>query len=382
MWGRGTAAALLAVVAGGGIAFGPDAAAKGGKTSRRPPEWSEEAGRPVLRVLEPSPMRAFLHVPEIPEGKKTALVVVLHGHGGTPTGMLGYGASLADARGEVWMACEGSGEEQTDRGPGRSWNASTDVEGILACVEAALARYPIDPARVVLAGHSAGGSMSLLVYAAKKGGFAGIYTTAAPMTPTSAQKGARVVVNLGTRDPNFSGFPACRQAAEKTVVGRLVAVDGLEHDLPDAAYTGEALAWILDSRAPSEELLLPKDPSAEARPPPGSPAAKSKGGAYRHVLRFASPGRLAPAGSPARPAVRPTLTGLLGEAKTDLEWGDRVAEASEDPLSRELRGVVTGAVLARYGGPLARAMGKLKGGEVSAPFESDAGWHVVRRDAK
>ena len=51
-----------------------------------------------------------------------------------------------------------------------------------------------------------------------------------------------------------------------------------------------------------------------------------------------------------------------------------------DPLSKELRGVVSGLVLARYGGALARAMAVLKGGAESAPVESDAGFHVVLRD--
>jgi poly(3-hydroxybutyrate) depolymerase len=360
--------------------FAPAAVARG-KAAKKPPEWSEEAGRPVLRVFEPAPMRAYLHVPELPEGKKTSLVVVLHGHGGTPTGMLGYGASIADARGEVWMACEGSGEEQTDRGPGRSWKPATDVPGILACVDAALERYPIDPRRVVLMGHSAGGTMSLLAYAGRKAGFAGVYTTAAPMTPTSAQKGARVVVTVGTRDPNFSVFPAARQAAEKTVVARLVAVEGLEHDLPDPLYSTEALTWILDARCPSEEICVPKDPSAEAPAPPGSVAAKAKGGTFRHVLKFAAGGRAARADAPSRPAARAALASLAGEWKRDAaDFGDVVASASDDPVSKDLRGVVTGAVLARYGGALAQAMSRLRGGDTSAPVESDGGWHLVHRD--
>jgi poly(3-hydroxybutyrate) depolymerase len=349
---------------------------------RKAPEWSEEAGRPVVRVLEPCSLRAFVHAPEIPAGKKVPLVVVLHGHGGTPTGMLGYGAPLADARGEIWMACEGSGEEATDRGPGRSWNLATDVGGILACVDAVLERRPeIDREKVVLLGHSAGGTMSLHVLAERKAAFAGALTTAAPTAPDSRQKGARVVVTLGTRDANASLLPSARRAAEKTVVGRVVVVDGLEHDLPDAGYTAEAVDWVLSGKGGSEEIRVPREPSAPAEAPPGSKAAKAKGGVFRHVLRFATGGRGAPEGAPSRPAVRATLSTLAAEwKKAGGDFGDRVAEASEDPLSKDLRGVVTGAVLARYGKALSDAMGRLSGGDTSAPFESEAGWHVLHRD--
>ena len=57
-----------------------------------------------------------------------------------------------------------------------------------------------------------------------------------------------------------------------------------------------------------------------------------------------------------------------------------VAAKSEDPLSKDAGGRVTGAVLSRYGGPLSLAMTKAKAGEWSGPFESDAGWHLVTRD--
>jgi poly(3-hydroxybutyrate) depolymerase len=372
---KGTAVACV-------LALASVAHARGKGAPRRPAEWSEEAGRQVVSVHDPCTMRAFLHVPEgLGEaGGKAALVVILHGHGGTPTGMLGYGAALADARGEVWMACEGTKEIATDRGPGRAWNPATDVGGVLACVDAALERLPLDPRRVVVMGHSAGGTMSLLACAERRS-IAGVHTTAAPVTPSSAQKGARVVVTLGTRDPNYAGFPAARQAAEKQVVGRLVAVDGLGHDLPDALYTSEALDWILDGRGGSEELFVPQRPSEDALPPPGSPASKEKGGSYRHVLKFVAGGRRAPEDALARAAVRASLVSLAsGWKRSGADFGDAVATESQDPVSRELRGVVTGAVLARYGGALSKAMGKLEGGETSPPVESDAGWHLVHRD--
>lgn len=59
--------------------------------------------------------------------------------------------------------------------------------------------------------------------------------------------------------------------------------------------------------------------------------------------------------------------------------GDEVSARTADPLSKDLRGLVSGLVLARYGA-LAKAMAALKGGAVSAPVESEAGFHVVLRD--
>ena len=47
------------------------------------------------------PLKAYFAAPStLPEGgKKAELIVILHGHGGTATGMLGYIQPVADARG-------------------------------------------------------------------------------------------------------------------------------------------------------------------------------------------------------------------------------------------------------------------------------------------
>ncbi len=377
-------AILLPLTALLALSLAPSSAlAKGGKPVKaRPPAWTGDAGRPLLEVFDPIPMKAYGHVPaNLPEGQKTALIVVLHGHGGTATGMLGYGAGIGDARNECWLAVEGPG---TEANGGHSWD-STAVPGILACVDAALAKFPVDAKRVVLMGFSAGGTMSLLTYAARPTGFAGVYTVSSPQTPTAQQKGARVVVSLGTKDANYGGFGPSVQASEKTVVGRIVAMEGLEHnDLPDAEYTNDHIAWILESKAQSEVLRLPAKPEEEVGCPPETPAAKGKGGKYRHVLVFQAGGRGAPANALARAPAKAAAQAVEAEAKKQAaaggDFGDLVADKSQDPLSKDTRGVITGRVLSRYGGPLVAAMGKLKGGDVSGPVESDAGWHVLSRD--
>jgi hypothetical protein len=202
------------------------------------------------------------------------------------------------------------------------------------------------------------------------------------MTPCGAQKGARVVVVLGTKDGNFAGFPAAVAAAEKAVVGRVLAVTDLGHDLPNLTYAQEAIGWLLDSKAPSETLRVPLEPAAEVPPPPDTPAAKGKGGAFRVGVVFEAGHRGAPADAPEKAAAKAKAAALAAEWKkaAGAGVGDLVATGSADPLTKDLRGLVTGHVLARYGGPLLAGLSKLKGGDVAGPFECDAGWLVVARD--
>src|SRR5204863_9950251 len=107
-------------------------------------------------------------------------------------------------------------------------------------------------------------------------------------------------------DPNFALFPSAVQAAEKTVVGRTCSIDGNVHnDLPEPAYSIDAFAWLLETRAPSETLpLLPKQPGDGIHPHAGWPGSKSTGGGYRHVLLFQAGGRGAPPDAPAKAAVK------------------------------------------------------------------------------
>lgn len=373
-----------------GIAIGlamrrPVAMARGAKEAAGPPPvWTEEDGRVVVRVSGPRPLKAYVATPTEPpaEGKKAELLVTLHGHGGTATGLLNYGAGIAGPRNAYVLACEGSGTVPTDRGEGHSWDGA-DTAGILACLDATLAKYPVDPKRVVLLGHSAGGTMSLETYRARPSAFAGVVTSTAPMTPGAGQKGARVAVMLGTKDGNFAGAPAAIAAAEKTVVGRVLLVTDLPHELPRVAYAQECVAWVLDSKSGSDVLHVPLEEGADVLPPPDSPAAKAKGKGYRHVLIASAGARGAPADalSPKEAKAKAAeLAARWKKAPPGTDLGEDVAALSSDPLSKDTRGVVSGLVLARYGAGLAVALGKLKGGDVTGPVESDAGWHVVARD--
>ena len=373
-------ALALALAAGSALAKGgAHTGPKGG--GGKPAEWTEDGGNFTLQVFDP-PLKAYVQPPPtVDPAKKVELVITLHGHGGTASGLMGYMAPIAAKRGAYCMACEGSGAEANG---GHSWSQA-DAGGILACVDAALAKFSIDPKRVVVSGHSAGGAMSFATYAARPSAFAGIYTTAAPASPTAQHKGARVVVNLGTKDPNWVDFAPSVAASEKTVVGRVVGVQDLAHDLPHSLYSEEAIAWLLDSKAPSEVLRVPGSPDDAVAAPEGTPSAKGKGGAFRHVLVFEAGGRGAPADAPKRADAKAKAAALQAKALAAKKGAagdafDAIAADNQDPVAQASRGAITGAVLTRYGGALLKGMAKLGAGDVSDPVESDAGWHVVLRD--
>src|SRR5436190_4279474 len=89
---------LLLAVTSAVLVVARPASAKGGKEAARAPEWTEEEGRTVLRVFSPSPLKAYFAAPTtaLETGKTAEMIVVLHGHGGTATGLLGYVSQLPE----------------------------------------------------------------------------------------------------------------------------------------------------------------------------------------------------------------------------------------------------------------------------------------------
>jgi hypothetical protein len=334
----------------------PTAAGRGAKEAAGPPpQWTEEDGRIVVKVSVPRPLKAYVTTPTEPpaEGKKVELLVTLHGHGGTATGLLNYGAGIMGPRNGYVLACEGSKSIPTDRGEGHSWDA-TDAAGILASTRCS--EVPGGPEAVLLG--PAGGTMSPR-RTARGPRVRRHRDLGGPMTPGGGQKGARVAVMLGTKDGNFAGAPAAIAAAEKTVVGRVLLVTDLPHELPRVAYAQECVAWVLDSKSGSDVLHVPLEEGGDVLPPPDSPAAKAKGKGYRHVLVPYAGARGAPADAlPLKEAKAKAaeLAARWKKAPPGTDLGDDVAAASSDPLSKDTRGVVSGLVLARYGVSRARAL--------------------------
>jgi polyhydroxybutyrate depolymerase len=112
---------------------------------------------------------AAVVAPELWDGRsELALIVVLHGYGanGAVQDMY-FGVSPAVDRGFIAIIPDGT----VDAGGRRFWNATDaccdflptgvdDVGYLLGLVDAAIASFPVDPARVSFVGHSNGGFMA------------------------------------------------------------------------------------------------------------------------------------------------------------------------------------------------------------------------------
>jgi poly(3-hydroxybutyrate) depolymerase len=238
------------------------------------PKATAQPDGPYTRLELESGGIGFLYVanelPKSPDAlaagaSKPGLLVVLHGHGSTAKNMMR--APLAAAHGDYMLSVQGANRMDAGGREGYGWDAS-GVATINDLVRYVLAEYPVvDPKKVVLIGHSAGGTMVLETYPAAPDLYAGLITIAAPRTPTSAHKSARVCVFLGTDDPNFNGAPAVRNALggkRRWKSGCLVVLQGAGHNqLPEQAHLVLAVDWCLAGKARGAEVEVPFGPVVE-----------------------------------------------------------------------------------------------------------------------
>jgi hypothetical protein len=181
-------------------------------------------------------------------------------------------------RRKAWcLAVAGHSTVQTDQGPGFMWDGA-NTEYVIAFTRYLLGKYPLEKSRVIVWGHSAGGTMTLeTLTKAPAGLYAGGLTTAAPATPTSAHKEMRVCVFLGTTDPNWGGAGTVRAHLENLEKKRskgacaFFAVQGLGHNVPDEDYLDLGLDWVLAGEARGGEASVPQ-------------RCQGREGDWRHVL--------------------------------------------------------------------------------------------------
>lgn len=326
----------------------------------------EKEGDVEVLNCAPKGRALYFAAPTADAKQKPGLLVTLHGHGGKPDGYVFR--DFAAKRNWAVVSIQGRTEVA---GAGFSWDMS-DAAYIAAVAKWVVQNKGIDPARVVLFGHSAGGTMSLAAYAADPSVFAGILTCSAPEVPDKRHETTRVCVFLGTADPNFSNAKSVQNQMKKDANRlALCVMDGAEHnDTPDAAYLDLACDWVLAKGALGHEFHVPKKPPAV--PAPG----------LRHVLlRWKGAAGASADVKRGKDAAKAAADDLLKRLRAGKAcFGEEAQAMSEDEDSRPVGGAIDAERLAAFGGAVAGAKDAPAGADRwSGPFESPAGFHVVER---
>ena len=317
-----------------------------------------------------------VYVPKsLKPGVSPGIVLTLHGHGGNPESMLQFGQSVAEHRGDVWVAYRGP--EKT--GPGYGYNAGAPEKDIVDVANYSIAAYKADAKRVILHGFSAGGAMTCLVAPKNKNLFAGFIICAAPDVPGGRggdAKGTRGVIFMGVQDPNYSLAPQAKKAVEKYAPDvAFREVSELAHNLPDAIYINDAINFIFDRTEKGDVKTLPKQPDHALAPPKGLVGPPPD---YFHVY-IAWKTAKAPAGVTRNKLQAKSMAdGRLAKLKKkELTLEDALAE-SDDAATKEAKGAINMEQMAAYGQKL---VDKAKGmkAETWEMVETESGYHLVWR---
>lgn len=339
-----------------------------GKILKVPEVLEEPADRFTKLIVkdDPAAVAYMLEAIKPADGEKLGLLVSLHGHGGEPKSLMF--PQIAQKRRLIVLGVQG----HTPTGPGFAWSEN-DKEIIAGFTLWVLETRPVDPKRVFMTGHSAGGTMTLATCKFAPQLFAGIMTTAAPATPDTGHYDVRTVVFLGDQDPNFAGAGAVRSNFEnkkRRAPGSLRIVRGLGHDLPDPFYMDQALLWLLETRARGFEISLPKDPPVKDDRP------------FAHILLRWSGAEGADART--RGVSKARAQGEIKMIRKFLEkkMGHVFMEAakfSQDDATAPSGGLVDAAGLEAFAPALRQGAEKLEPGGLSEVLESPQGWHLVWR---
>jgi poly(3-hydroxybutyrate) depolymerase len=318
------------------------------KPPKAPTVVEVEEGELLRLHLEGDPAaQGWLHRPkgtEAPTAEDPVdLVVVLHGAGGTPKTL--FFPEVMRRRRAWCLGVAGHEAVTHDQGSGFMWHG-TDVDTIVALTQHLLAKHPLRKERVLVWGHSAGGSMTLESLAKAPALFAGGLTTAAPRTPESRHQDQRVAVLMGTTDPNWAGAPAIRAylegLAKKKAKGAcaFLAVEGLGHNVPDEAYLELGLDWVLAKGARGGEARVPL-------------RAVGRDGPWRHIHLKPKGAAGAADGAPGRKAALELLRKVKKEVEAGRAWFPFEAAChSHDASSASAGGGVTEEALKAFVDPL------------------------------
>jgi polyhydroxybutyrate depolymerase len=261
----------VAGIAGSAIALQPELP---GVTTTLPPETED-----VVIASDGALRSALVHTPEQPKYRDDAplmpLVLALHGSDGSAADMealTGYD-ELADREHFIVAYADGL-LVQGDGYASRSWNSGqccepatsagvNDVAFLSDLIDRLVARYPVDPERVFVVGHSNGAIMAQVLGCRLADRIAGVASVAGALDDTQSCNPDRALPFLeihGTYDENVAwdagassvsawrSFDRCYDQSTKSTVGsvttttweqcrgnamvQFISIDGAEHPWP------------------------------------------------------------------------------------------------------------------------------------------------------
>ncbi len=188
----------------------------------------------------------YLFVPDsVKPEKRAPLVVLLHGSGRNGRVLIEHWQKLAEQEGIILAG--------PDSRNSTSWTIPEDgPQFIYDLVEELKAKHAVDPRRVYLFGHSAGGIFSLFMAALESEYFAAAAVSAGAMKKSNfslldeAERKVPVALFVGTRDPFFpvTEVRKTRDAfAERGYTVELTEVSGLDHNYYSRAADINAKSW-------------------------------------------------------------------------------------------------------------------------------------------
>ena len=199
-------------------------------------------------------------------GERPSMIVMLHGWGGDPDGLLRFARELADHRRAVLCAPRGSRDLG---GSGFGWDPEKDVPAIAELTRRVTARCQVDADRVSILGFSAGGAMAALMCVREKGLYNGCVSCATTEIPGpgSGFDGIRAVIFLGDRDPNFSLAADARKAVKDFAPDfAFRIVKDMGHETADPVYLNDALNFLAQTSEKGDEQTLPLRPGRNMAP--------------------------------------------------------------------------------------------------------------------
>ena len=239
------ARAALAALALGALASGATGAAP-------TPGW--------LRVEVPATGAYFWrYVPASWTGVAPApLVLFFHGAGGKPDNYLAFVAGAAETAGCVLVL---------PKSETVGWGTASDATTVAESLRLARAELAVDPGRVAVAGHSAGGAYAYLLAHATVSRFSAVFSLAAPFYPVAAVADpahrAPIRMYYGALDPNYTGGSAGRLVEQWQRLGVAHEVEvqpGLGHNsLPEDSMVA-GFQFLVGARYPGYSATC--DPTA------------------------------------------------------------------------------------------------------------------------